>query len=246
MDDHESDPDTGPDPDAGPELANHSSRVRVREVYDEIAGHFSKTRASPWPEIGAFLDDVPPGGLGLDVGCGNGRHLALVADRSDRALGLDASRALLAEARDRLSHAGNVALLQGDAAALPLADGTVDTGLYVATIHHLPDRVTRRASLDELARVLAPDGRALVSVWSTTHDRFDAPGDSEGFDTTVDWTLPDGRTVPRFYHVYAPPEFDIDLAASDVAVEKTFVSNGNCFAHVCGGGKRAGQSGSRR
>ncbi len=211
---------------------DHRMRACVREVYDEIASHFSKTRANPWPEIEAFLDDVSPGGLGLDVGCGNGRHLALVADRTDRALGLDASRALLAEARSRLSDVGEVTLLQGDAAGLPLAAGTVDVGLYVATIHHLPDRATRRASVDELARVLAPDGRALVSAWSTTHDRFDAPDDGEGFDTTVDWTLPDGRTVPRFYHIYAPPEFDADLAASDVAVEETFVSSGNCFARV--------------
>jgi len=211
---------------------DHRMRARVREVYDEIASHFSKTRANPWPEIEAFLADVSPGGLGLDVGCGNGRHLALVTDRTDRALGLDASRALLAEARGRLSDAGDVTLLQGDAAGLPLAAGTVDVGLYVATIHHLPDRATRRASVDELARVLAPGGRALVSAWSTTHDRFDAPDDGEGFDTTVDWTLPDGTTVPRFYHIYAPPEFVADLAASDVAVEETFVSSGNCFARV--------------
>lgn len=211
---------------------DHHRPARVREVYDEIASHFSKTRANPWPEIEAFLDDVSPGGLGLDVGCGNGRHLALLADRTDRALGLDASRALLAEARGRLSGARDVTLLQGDAAGLPLADGGVDVGLYVATIHHLPDRATRRASLDELARVLTSGGPALVSAWSTTHDRFDPPGNGEGFDTTVDWTLPDGTTVPRFYHIYAPPEFDADLAASDVAVEETFVSSGNCFARV--------------
>lgn len=222
----ETDPDPNPDPD------DHRAPARVRGVYDEIASHFSKTRANPWPEIEAFLDDVSPGGLGLAVGCGNGRHLALVADRTDRAVGLDATRALLAEARGRLSSAGDVTLLQGDAAGLPLADGTVDVGLYVATVHHLPDRATRRASLDELARVLAPGGRALVSAWSATHDRFDAPGDGEGFDTIVDWTLPDGRTLPRFYHIYAPAEFDADLAASDVAVEETFVSSGNCFAAV--------------
>jgi len=216
------------DPDPG----NHRRPARVRQVYDEIASHFSKTRANPWPEIEAFLDEISPRSLGLAVGCGNGRHLALVAERTDRALGLDASGALLGEARSRLSDVGNVTLLQGDAARLPLADGTVDVGLYVATIHHLPDRATRRASLDELARVLTPGGRALVSAWSTTHDRFDAPGDGEGFDTIVDWTLPDGRTVPRFYHIYAPPEFDADLAASDVAVAETFVSSGNCFARV--------------
>jgi len=88
----------------------------------------------------------------------------------------------------------------------------------VATLHHLPTRADRRRSLDELARVLAPDGRALVSAWSTEHDRFDDDGD-DGFDTTVDWTLPGGEVVPRFYHVYAPDEFQADVAATGLTID---------------------------
>jgi hypothetical protein len=90
------------------------------------------------------------------------------------------------------------------------------------------------ASLDELARVLAPGGRALVGVWSVAHDRFDA---TEGFDTTVDWTLPGGERVPRFYHVYDAEEFRADLATSGLAVRETTVSSGNCYAVVAAGGR---------
>jgi len=223
------------EPDRSDDGREHRSPGRVREVYDTIAEHFSQTRANPWPEVESFLADCPGGEWGLAVGCGNGRHLELVVERTDRAIGVDASPALLAEARDRLPAGRPVSLLVGDAAALPVAAGTVDVGLYVATLHHLPDRETRRASLDELARVLAPGGRALVSVWSTAHDRFDAPADADrGFDTTVDWTLPGGETVPRFYHIYALPEFDADLAASALATEESFVSSGNCYARVRG------------
>jgi len=225
--------DSGPDRSA--DGREHRSPGRVREVYDTIAEHFSKTRANPWAEVEAFLEDCPGGEWGLDVGCGNGRHLALLAERTDRATGVDASSALLGEARDRLPAGRNVDLCVGDAASLPVAAGAVDVGLYVATLHHLPDRGTRRASLDELARVLAPDGRALVSAWSTAHDRFDAPaGADRGFDTTVDWTLPGGETVPRFYHIYALPEFEADLAASALTVAEAFVSSGNCYARVRG------------
>jgi hypothetical protein len=81
--------------------------------------------------------------------------------------------------------------------------------------------------------VLADGGAALVSAWSTAHDRFDAPVDAEtGFDREIDWTLPGGETVPRFYHVYAPAEFDADLAASDLAVLDSRLSSGNCYAVV--------------
>jgi len=217
-------------------LDAHRRRRRVRSVYDEIAGHFSKTRAYPWPEVESFLADRPeqPDSTGLDIGCGNGRHAALLGMVVDRVLALDASRELLAEARDRSADDGwDAALLQGDAARLPIAAGSVDVALYVATLHHLPDRETRVRSLAELSRVLAPGGRGLVSAWSTAHDTFDAPADAEtGFDTTVDWTLPGGETVPRFYHIYAQAEFEADLTAAGVRIEESFVSSGNCYAVV--------------
>ena len=85
------------------------------------------------------------------------------------------------------------------------------------------------ASLDELARVLTLKGRALVSAWSTAHDRFE--GD-EGFDTTVDWTLPGGETVPRFYHIYSPKEFEKEVTDSELVAESVEVSSGNCYAVV--------------
>lgn len=198
-------------------------------TYDRIAEHFAATREHPWPEVETFLADRE-GTVGLDVGCGNGRHAELLAARADRVVGLDASRGILAEAHTRASERGfAIDLVQGDAGRLPMAADAVDLALYVATLHHLRTGERRVASLDDLARVLAPDGRALVSAWSTVHDRFDADA---SFDTHLDWTLPGGETVPRFYHIYAPEEFETDLADSDLAVERSFRSSGNCYAVV--------------
>ncbi|MXR51648.1 methyltransferase domain-containing protein [Halovenus sp. WSH3] len=212
---------------------DHRDPERTQAVYDEIADHFAETRAYPWPEVEAFLDGVDGAGVALDIGCGNGRHTALLADCAERAVGFDISRELLATASGRMAEDGwRADLLQGDAATLPLRSECVDVAVYVATVHHLPDRESRVASLRELARVL--DGRALVSAWSTAHDRFEAHGGSEpeGFDTTVDWTLPGGETVERFYHIYAPEEFEADLRAAGLSVAEAFVSSGNCYAEV--------------
>jgi len=201
----------------------------TRSTYDRIADHFAKTREYAWPEVESFLENQE-GAVGLDLGCGNGRHAELLAARTDRVVGLDISGGLLATARERARERGfDVELVQADAARLPVATGSVDLAVYVATLHHLPNHEARRRSLDELARVLSPDGTALVSAWSTAHDRFDR---EVGFDTTVDWTLPGGETVPRFYHVYSPAEFDEDLAASDLGVVSSRVSSGNCYATV--------------
>ncbi|SEV96026.1 class I SAM-dependent methyltransferase [Halobacterium jilantaiense] len=201
----------------------------VHHTYDRIAGHFAQTREYPWPEVESFLDGRTAE-VALDLGCGNGRHAELLAERADRVLGVDASTGLLQEASERASDREfAVDLVAGDAARVPLRADSVGLAVYVATLHHLPDRRARVASLDELARVLRADGAAVVSVWSTEHDRFDQ---NEGFDTTVDWTLPGGETVPRFYHVYDPAEFDADLAASGLSVVASFVSSGNCYAVV--------------
>ncbi|MFC6889894.1 class I SAM-dependent methyltransferase [Halorubrum trueperi] len=202
-----------------------------RATYDRIAAHFSKTREYAWPEVESFLDGRSAD-RALDVGCGNGRHTELLAECARSVVGIDLSRELLREAVSRARERGfddAADFLHGDAASLPVADDAVGIGIYVATLHHLPARDARVRSLDELARVLEPGGSALVSAWSTAHDRFDR---DDGFDTTVDWTLPGGETVPRYYHIYSPAEFDADLAASDLTTVESSVSSGNCYAVV--------------
>jgi len=206
----------------------------VRAVYDRIADHFASTRAYPWPEVESFVTTVADnGGLGraLDIGCGNGRHTQLLAEHGADAVGLDVSRGLLSTAATRQAEQSfSAALLQGDAAHLPFADDTVSTAVYVATLHHLRPESTRRRSLAELGRVLQPGGLAVVSAWSTAHDRFDA---ETAIDTTIEWTLPGGETVDRYYHIYDPDSFRVALAAVEgIDPLSVAVSSGNCYAIV--------------
>jgi len=206
----------------------------VHRVYDRIADHFAATRATPWPEVTSFVADRDPVARAVDVGCGNGRHAEPLAERADRVAGVDASAELLRVACGRAREAGFAPRFDpvcADAGRLPLADDSAGLGVYVAALHHLRPRERRVASLDELARALAPGAPALVSAWSVTHDRFDA---ETGFDTTVDWTLPDGERVPRFYHVYDRAEFRADLRASDLRLDRAFESSGNEYAVVRG------------
>lgn len=207
----------------------------VRATYDRIADHFATTREHPWPEVVQFVEREASrcgGSLSraIDIGCANGRHTQLLADHGADPVGIDVSRELLRagqrRAADRQFRASWVC---GDAARLPIADNTASIAIYVATLHHLRPRATRIGSLNELARVLTTGGRALVSAWSTEHDRFDR---TEGFDTTVQWTLPGGETVPRFYHIYSPDEFREDLRCSDLSVIDIQISSGNCYATV--------------
>ncbi|WP_458206335.1 class I SAM-dependent methyltransferase [Haladaptatus sp. NG-SE-30] len=203
----------------------------VRATYDRIAAHFAQTREYAWPEVETYLDGRRVD-TALDLGCGNGRHAEVLTAHAQRVVGADVSAGLLAEALARARERDyEVELVQCDAARLPLTDDSIDLAVYVATLHHLPTREARVESLNELARVLGAEGTALVSAWSTAHDRFEQ---EEGFDTTVDWTLPGGETVPRFYHIYSPEEFRDDLADSALLPDDVRVSSGNCYAEVSG------------
>lgn len=103
----------------------------------------------------------------LDVGCGTGSLTAELAVRGARAVGVDPSREMLAEARQRLGPAVDLTL--GRAEALPFDDGRFER-LVLRLVVHLVD--CGRA-LSELARVLAPAGRAVITTFEPEHfDRF--------------------------------------------------------------------------
>lgn len=53
-----------------------------------------------------------------------------------------------------------------DCLRLPLRDGVADGVISIAVLHHLATRERRLQALDEMRRVLAPGGRALVTVWA--------------------------------------------------------------------------------
>lgn len=67
-------------PPSFPESEREASQLEqeyVHRVYEEIAGHFSSTRHTPWPHVVEFLKALPRGSLVADVGCGNGKYLGI-------------------------------------------------------------------------------------------------------------------------------------------------------------------------
>jgi SAM-dependent methyltransferase len=98
----------------------------------------------------------------LDIGTGTGRLLEVVAGRAERALGVDASRDMLALARARLAErglAGRCAVRQADMYRLPLPDASFDVVALQMVLHYAEDPA---AALAEAARVLRPDGLVVV------------------------------------------------------------------------------------
>ena len=106
--------------------------------------------ARPWPEDRA-----------LDVACGPGSVVAAFARRVRRAEGLDATEAMLEEARQLASREAlrNVAWHRGSIYALPFADGAFDIVSCRYTFHHLLEPVR---ALAEMVRVCRDGGRVVL------------------------------------------------------------------------------------
>jgi ArsR family transcriptional regulator len=102
-----------------------------------------------------------------DLGCGTGEVIATIAPFVGHVIGVDQSAAMLQAARRRLHGVGNVDLRRGELEALPIDDGRLHVALMMLVLHHAPDP---RAAVGEMARVLAPGGRALI-VDMFPHDR---------------------------------------------------------------------------
>jgi SAM-dependent methyltransferase len=93
----------------------------------------------------------------VDVGTGVGHTLRRVAPSFRRAVGVDATREMLAAGAGVLIGAGvdNALLVQADATALPLASDSADMVTSRLAAHHFVDAA---GAFREIARILRPGG----------------------------------------------------------------------------------------
>ena len=97
--------------------------------YTLLYAHRDETEARRCLELLPSL--APVMGPGLDLGCGDGRHLQLVRQAGQEAVGLDLSAHLLALAVDRIG--AGAPLVRGDMRHLPLVSGGFQTVLSLFT-----------------------------------------------------------------------------------------------------------------
>jgi SAM-dependent methyltransferase len=114
--------------------------------------------------IARLLLGLGPGDTVLDVACGPGnfsREFARAVGPEGLVVGIDASRTMLERGAADLERSGlgNLALVRGDATALPFRDGVFDGACCFAALHLFADPF---AALDEMARVLRPGGRIAL------------------------------------------------------------------------------------
>jgi ubiquinone/menaquinone biosynthesis C-methylase UbiE len=139
------------------------AKVEARRKFDSWAARYERDRRSrlnarPQQEALAMLA-LLPGDRFLDVGCGTGAAVRLAARVVERAVGVDLSPRMIGRAKELADGSEPTEFVVGDSERLPFPSGAFTAVLCTAAFHHYPNACR---ALDEMARVLSPEGRLVL------------------------------------------------------------------------------------
>lgn len=234
----------------------HALNAINRSFYDEFASAFSDTRRDPWPgweRLPPLLRRQPEGALHvLDVGCGNGRFGAYLAESLPERrneihyTGVDASAALLETVRARRLPFASARTECFDLVTTPISSRLGEQHFSLVAvfglIHHLPSERRRIELLRSLASHLEKGGLLAFAVWRfeaferfraklRPWSRFDA-GSRNPIDESQlepgDHLLPWGQhgSAVRYCHFVDDAEAERLVQATGLDVAQCYVADG--------------------
>jgi SAM-dependent methyltransferase len=129
--------------------------------FDQVAEHFDRFADLVGGPLDEFLESLLPEGgeRAVDLGCGTGRHAALLAARYRQVLAVDVSAPMLELAQSNRGFA-NITYQKRDLREVRAdTDGAFDLVLSAYALHHLPDLEGAVRGIREL---VAPGGRVVL------------------------------------------------------------------------------------
>lgn len=118
--------------------------------------YLTRRELLPWMLHGSTLGEHV-----LELGAGAGPATMELVRRAPRVTSLEYDHSSALKLRARAIHS-NVMVIQGDAAALPFANGTFSSVLAILMLHHLKSPELQDRAFSEVHRVLRPGGVFLA------------------------------------------------------------------------------------
>jgi ubiquinone/menaquinone biosynthesis C-methylase UbiE len=150
----------------------------------------------------------------LDFGCGIGRLAKYVAPACKELWAVDVSAHMLKLAAQRLAEFDNVRLVQSKDTGIPdVPTASIDLVYSLLVLQHV-EREDAFVLLEELRRVLRPDGRAVLNFPNLLNDGY-----LEGF---VHYAHTGASSQANRARVYTPQEVEriVTAAGFDVEIEE--------------------------
>jgi len=113
-------------------------------------------------KMGIHLIGPCPGKI-LDYGCGDGTFLAMAADRIQQGWGADLAADQIKDCKSRFESLPNLQFCTTDALSSPCHQGAYDVVTCMETLEHCVPSIVEIV-LQDLARLVAPTGRVIISV----------------------------------------------------------------------------------
>jgi ubiquinone/menaquinone biosynthesis C-methylase UbiE len=190
----------------------------VKDVYEIIAEHFNEKRFSLWDWIETFLDAFPPGSLIYDIGCGPGRNIR------QGMIGVDNCDNFI-----KICHQKGKHVLKGSMTSLPLESNTGIGMICIAAFHHLKTEKDRLETLTEFKRVLKPNSRIMISIWSIKQGVETKGNRKLKFEyghNLVPWNN-NGKIYQRYYYIFNIDEIMELFEKAGLKVINHFWNHGN-------------------
>ncbi|MGI9234979.1 MAG: ArsR/SmtB family transcription factor [Woeseiaceae bacterium] len=181
-------------PDDEPQFESDRNRLRDLRSHDD-ASLTSDADRSLHRALLALTVSHPLGDL-LDVGCGQGRLLKLLASRAHRVVGVDTDPAARRLARAEVLLAGlpNCTLRHGNMFNLPFADGEFDT---IILDDVLPGAEEPQRAFAEAQRLLKTGGRILLLASIADNDVAELSRDFTDWAAAAGMRLARPRSIPQ-------------------------------------------------
>jgi len=111
-----------------------------------------------------LLNALPVSGSVLDLGCGTGRISYYLAKQGYRVTGVDVSEALLSVASNKAVECKyDISFILADSLTLPFENETFDILIAFKLLCYIPTEKLRHQFLNELYRVLKPNGTCVMT-----------------------------------------------------------------------------------
>tara|TARA_B100000902_G_scaffold66332_1_gene72760 strand:+ start:167 stop:784 length:618 start_codon:yes stop_codon:yes gene_type:complete len=191
----------------------------VSDIYNEISGHFDKTRGYQWSWITEFINSIPHNSSITDIGCGNGRNML---NPNYNFIGIDNCIEFI-----KICAKQNMNVIQSDMTKIPIKSHSQDAVISIASFHHLSSNARRLEALKEMRRIIKSSGKILISVWSITQPEKTRRKFTEYGDTIVTWNNNRGKIYDRYYYIFNIDEIKELFKKADLILEKHIWDCGN-------------------